>query len=77
MESVEREIRYYETPEGQTPLVDWLESLDMQTQQIVETRIFRVKLGNFGDCKSVGGAKGTQTKDIKKAKEYWKEYKRS
>lgn len=51
MESVEREIRIYETPEGQTPFVDWLESLDVQTQQIVRTRIGRVKLGNFGDCK--------------------------
>ncbi len=110
MESIERKIRIYETPDGKRPFVDWLESLDIKTQTIVNTRIDRVALGNFGDCKPIvasvkdikelriqygagfrvyfgeektrvvillcGGAKRTQKRDIKKAVEYWKEYRR-
>jgi putative addiction module killer protein len=35
---------------------DWLHSLrDAQAAGIVRARLNRIRLGNFGDCKSVGG----------------------
>jgi len=36
-------------------------------------RIDRVKEGNFGDHKSIGGNKSTQSKDITKAQQLCKE----
>lgn len=39
-----------------TPFVDWLASLrDARAVGIVRARLNRIRLGNFGDCKSVGG----------------------
>jgi putative addiction module killer protein len=39
-----------------TPFSDWLSSLrDGRTVGIVRARLNRIRLGNFGDCKSVGG----------------------
>ena len=39
-----------------TPFADWLGSLrDARTIGIVRARLSRIRLGNFGDCKSVGG----------------------
>src|ERR1035441_518174 len=39
-----------------TPFSDWLHSLrDAQAAGIVRARLNRIRLGNFGDCKSVGG----------------------
>ena len=39
-----------------TPFSDWLNSLkDARTVGIVRARLNRVRLGNFGDCKSIGG----------------------
>jgi putative addiction module killer protein len=38
------------------PFSDWLDSLrDAQAAGIVRARLNRIRLGNFGDCKSVGG----------------------
>jgi putative addiction module killer protein len=55
MEAKERTIFTYETEEGRVPFNEWLEGLrDTKTQAIARTRINRVRLGNFGDCKSVG-----------------------
>ena len=79
--------------------------LKIHTRAKILTRIDRLKLGNFGDCKSLqegicelrihygpgirvyfgktgktvilllcGGDKSSQTRDIAKAKEYFKEY---
>lgn len=78
----------------------------MHTRAKILTRLDRLQIGNFGDCKTLdegvselrihygqgiriyyskigskiilllcGGIKKSQTKDIKKAKEYFKDYK--
>lgn len=55
MESRERKLVTYTTPSGKTPLEDWLKSLrDKKSKARVLNRIDRLRLGNFGDCKSVG-----------------------
>jgi putative addiction module killer protein len=39
-----------------TPFLDWLAALqDARAVGIVRARLNRIRLGNFGDCKSVGG----------------------
>lgn len=39
-----------------TPFSDWLASLkDARSVGIVRARLNRIRLGNFGDCKSLGG----------------------
>ena len=39
-----------------TPFLEWLASLkDTRTVGVVRARLNRIRLGNFGDCKSVGG----------------------
>jgi len=55
MESRPRNIRDYVTPNGHKPFEEWLDSLkDKKTQAIVLNRLNRVRLGNFGDCRSLG-----------------------
>lgn len=106
MEVSEREIQNYVTRDGKCPFNEWLDSLqDRKTRARVRTRINRIRLGNLGDYKSVGGGvlelrvdygpgyriyfgqvgtklvillcggdKGSQSEDIRKAIEYWKDY---
>lgn len=103
---MEIQIEFYITPSGRNPFDDWFESIrETHTQSKILTRLARLKLGNFGDCKSVGdeiaelrihygpgiriyyskigqkvilllcgGDKGSQSRDIDKAKQYLKEY---
>ena len=41
---------------GAIPFSEWLASLkDSRAVGIVRARLNRIRLGNFGDCKSVGG----------------------
>ena len=47
-------IAIYSTPSGKAPFSEWQNTLDIPTRALIKTRISRVKLGNFGDCKSVG-----------------------
>ena len=50
-----KEIRQYIQSNGKIPFNEWLESFkDWKTRTKIETRLKRLKLGNFGDCKSVG-----------------------
>ncbi len=43
------------TQNGKSPFADWLTSLkDIKTRAIVRVRLDRLRLGNWGDCKSVG-----------------------
>ncbi len=51
---MEYEIRIYSNEEGKEPFRDWLDSLkDVDTQALIFQRLQRIKLGNFGDCKSI------------------------
>jgi len=49
------EVKVYLSAGGKAPFLDWLEGLqDRQARAKVRTRIDRLRLGNFGDCRSVG-----------------------
>ena len=55
MEANERIVLTYVKADGSAPFNDWLEALkDRKARAIIRTRINRVRLGNLGDCKSVG-----------------------
>ena len=101
------EVEVYVTPSGKKPFFSWEKKLSRLARSIVTTRIARLKVGNFGDCKALangnglyelrihhgpgyrvyfgkkkktvvvllcGGDKGSQKKDIEKAKRFWEEY---
>jgi len=101
------DIRLYRTKAGTVPFSEWFDGLqDVTTQQRIDARLARVRLGNIGDAKVVGGGicelrldfgpgyriyfgqedrtivillcggdKSSQRRDIKKAKEFWADYK--
>ncbi len=49
------EVREYIAPNGKALFSEWLKGLrDRQARARILTRINRVRLGNFGDCKSLG-----------------------
>jgi putative addiction module killer protein len=51
----ERELREFLTEAGKNPFRDWLVGLsDIQARARIRVRLNRVRLGNLGDCKSVG-----------------------
>ena len=53
---VEREIKKLELPNGVVPFDEWFDSLrDRKIQAAVDARLTRIRAGNFGDFKSVGG----------------------
>jgi len=55
MEVQPREIQYYTTSEGRVFFQEWFSSLrDRTAQSRIDLRIERVKLGNLGECRSVG-----------------------
>lgn len=50
------ELLEYLTDDGRNPFREWLEELrDRQARAKIRVRLNRIRLGNFGDCKSVGG----------------------
>jgi putative addiction module killer protein len=51
-------INFYETSRGKQPFVDWQEDLDEVDQAIIDARLTRVRLGNFGDCTRIKGGEG-------------------
>ena len=56
MEVSEKEVESYVRPDGTCPFNEWLDSLqDRRARARIRTRINRVRLGNLGDCRSVGG----------------------
>jgi putative addiction module killer protein len=103
---MERTIVIYESNDGKCPFQNWLNGLgDIRGRATIRARLERVRLGNLGDCKSIGGGifelrvqygsgyrvyfgqdslklvvllcggdKGSQGRDIIKAKVLWKEY---
>lgn len=49
------ELRRYQTASGRDVIGEWLSGLkDTRTQAKILSRIDRLSLGNFGDCKSLG-----------------------
>ncbi len=53
---MEKEIKKLELQNGLVPFDEWFDSLrDPRMQAAVDARLTRVRAGNFGDCKSVGG----------------------
>jgi putative addiction module killer protein len=50
------EVIEYQTIDGRNPFRSWLLSLrDREARARVLVRLNRIRLGNFGDCRSVGG----------------------
>lgn len=50
------EVLEYLTKDGRNPFSEWLLGLKDRTARArIRVRLNRVRLGNFGDCKSVGG----------------------
>lgn len=47
------EIRRYVTQAGKDVIGDWLAGLDTHLRARIATRVDRLSLGNFGDCKSL------------------------
>ena len=102
----EIEIELYETATGKRPFEIWIKEIkEIHTRAKILTRLDRLKIGNFGDCKTLqegvcelrihygpgiriyygkignkvilllcGGDKGSQDRDIEKAREYLKDY---
>jgi|SRR5207249_8454546 len=50
----QQEVEEYKLPSGSCPFEEWLGELALDVRSIVRTRINRLRLGNFGDCKRVG-----------------------
>ncbi len=56
MGTFETQVRIYQCPGGRVPYLEWLSSLrDQRARQRIQARIGRLRLGNFGQCRSVGG----------------------
>ncbi|MCY3742716.1 MAG: type II toxin-antitoxin system RelE/ParE family toxin [Candidatus Poribacteria bacterium] len=50
-----REVEIYRSRNGREPFTEWLNAIrDQKTQRRIRTRLAALKLGNFGDYKSVG-----------------------
>ncbi len=55
METTEKIIHEYITGEGNNLFREWFDSLkDVRAQVKIDVKIGRIRLGNFGDTKSVG-----------------------
>lgn len=102
-----REVVAFRAAGGRVPFEEWLDGLsDRRAVARVLARLARVRQGNLGDCKPVGGGvdelrvdygpgyrvylgqkgrtlvvllcggdKRTQDRDIRLAKQYWREFK--
>ncbi|MBI2608717.1 MAG: type II toxin-antitoxin system RelE/ParE family toxin [Deltaproteobacteria bacterium] len=103
-----RTLVEYEAENGKSLFSEWLNGLkDITARAIIRKRLNRIRMGNFGNTRSIGdgvfefkidfgpgyrvyygldgdtlvvllcgGDKGSQDRDIQKAKEYWQDYRR-
>jgi putative addiction module killer protein len=52
----ELDVRLYSTPDGRVPFSEWFDALrNWRTQQRVDARLGRIREGNLGDHKDLGG----------------------
>jgi putative addiction module killer protein len=49
-------IEYLVLPNGKSPVIEWLDSLDSITRKRIIQRILRIEDGNFGDYKKLSEA---------------------
>jgi putative addiction module killer protein len=55
-EAIPRQIEEYVTSDARSPFSEWLDGLsDRKARARVRVRLDRLSLGNFGDCRSLGG----------------------
>ena len=55
MSALAWELAYYTAENGTTPFQKWLESLaDRKARTVIDARMARLCLGNFGNCQPVG-----------------------
>ena len=55
MNGPEKEVKIYSTSSGEVPFQQWFDTLnDMRARDRILARIARVRVGSFGDWKSVG-----------------------
>lgn len=54
MEPKPIELRVLATGAGREPFSEWLDGLDRPERARVRARLNRLRLGNFGDCRSLG-----------------------
>ncbi len=56
MNTQPKEIEYYQTREGDSPFREWFDELkDRAAQMRIDARLARLRGGNPGDVKAVGG----------------------
>ena len=51
-------IEIYENARGNCPYVIWENKLSLENRAKIRARINRIRLGNFGDVKTIKGTKG-------------------
>jgi putative addiction module killer protein len=49
------ELKRYKTEAGRVPFAEWLHELDGRTAGRIEAYVDRMKAGNFGNSRSIGG----------------------
>jgi len=55
MDTAERKIELFVAANGKAPFEEWMRTLrDKASKARIFSRIDRLRLGNFGDCKGVG-----------------------
>lgn len=50
---MEYSVEILKLPNGKSPLIEWLSSLDSSTRKRINNRLIRLKEGNLGDSKII------------------------
>ncbi len=53
IKSQNKEVKLFCHTNGQEPFIQWLRSLDQVAKRIIENRVARLSLGNYGDYKRI------------------------